>query len=105
MAADDDATACDRLLAIASVHLAAARLEAALDACYQALAIAPDDTNVHLALVEAYVARGWLAPAHEKLLLLGRLLALAGDEAGRARLCAVIAARFPGDAELAALCA
>ena len=104
-AADDDATACDRLLAIASVHLAAARLEAALDACYQALAIAPDDTDVHLALVEAYVARGWLAPAHEKLLLLGRLLALAGDEAGRARLCAVIAARFPGDAELAALCA
>ena len=101
----DVPTACDRLLSIASIHLAADRLEAALDMCYQALAIAPADTEIHLALVEAYVARGWLAPAQEKLLLLGRLLELAGDDAGRMRLCGVIAARFPDDPQLRSLCA
>ena len=101
----DVATACDRLLAVAGIHLAAHRLEAALDACYQALAIAPAATDIHLALVEAYAARGWFAPAQEKLLLLARLLDLDGDTAGRERLCAVVAARFPDDPRLAALCA
>jgi len=105
IAVGDVATACDRLLAVAGIHLAAHRLEAALDACYQALAIAPAATDIHLALVEAYAARGWFAPAQEKLLLLARLLDLDGDEAGRERLCAVVAARFPDDPRLAALCA
>ena len=105
IAVDDIATACDRLLAVAGIHLAAHRLEAALDACYQALAIAPAATDIHLALVEAYAARGWFAPAQEKLLLLARLLDLDEDAAGRERLCAVVAARFPDDPRLAALCA
>ena len=105
IAVGDVATACDRLLAVAGIHLAADRLEAALDACYQALAIAPAATDIHLALVEAYAARGWFAPAQEKLLLLARLLDLDGDAAGRERLCAVVSSRFPDDPRLAALCA
>lgn len=105
IAVNDLATACDRLLAAAGIHLAAHRLEAALDLCYQALAIAPAATDIHLALVEAYAARGWFAPAQEKLLLLARLLDLDEDTAGRERLCAIVAARFPDDPRLTALCA
>ena len=45
------------------------------------------------------------SPAAEKLVLLGRLVELDGDPAARERLCAVIAARFPDDARLAAVCA
>ena len=55
----DLATARDRLLSLAAAHQAAGRYAAALDACYGALAVAPSDTNLHLALVDLYLARGW----------------------------------------------
>ena len=58
----DLATARDRLLSLAAAHQAAGRYAAALDACYGALAVAPSDTNLHLALVDLYLARGWRAP-------------------------------------------
>ena len=103
--AGDIVTARDRLLAAALAHQAAGRFAAALDACYGALAVAPADTDLHLALVDMYLARGWRVPAADKLALLGRLIELDGDGAARDRLCAVIAARFPGDARLAAICA
>lgn len=103
--AGDAATARDRLLAAAAAHQAAGRFAAALDACYVALAVAPADTDLHLALVDMYLARGWRVPAADKLFLLGRLVELDGDPAARERLCAVIAARFPDDARLAAVCA
>ena len=103
--AGDVATARDRLLAVAAAHQAAGRFAAALDACYGALAVAPSDPNLHLALVELYLARGWRPLAADKLVLLGRLIELDGDATARDRLCAVIAARFPDDARLAAICA
>ena len=34
-------------------------IEAALDTCYLALSVAPDDVGLHLALVELYDGRGW----------------------------------------------
>jgi tetratricopeptide (TPR) repeat protein len=101
----DLATARDRLLSLAAAHQAAGRLAAALDACYGALAVAPSDTNLHLALVDLYLARGWRTPAADKLMLLSQLIELDGDGPARERLCSVIASRFPDDPRLAAICA
>jgi tetratricopeptide (TPR) repeat protein len=77
---------------------------AAIDQCYQALAIAPADGAVHLALTELYLDRGWRASAADKLVLLGRLSALREDELTKARLCTMAADRFPDDARFAAIC-
>lgn len=80
-------------------------LSAAIDASYLALAIAPDNAPLHLVLVSLYLERGWRGRAAEKLLLLGRLAELDADAETRDRLCAVVAAEFPGNPQLAALCA
>ena len=90
----------------ASRELAAAGLdEAALDAADSALGFAPDDPDLHLVLVELYVARGWRQLAGDKLLLLGRLVELSEDAAVRDRLCAAATRLLPDDSRLAGLCA
>lgn len=94
-----------RALAAAVGHRAVGQFHAAMDACYQALAILPSDPDIHLLLAELYLDRGWRGPAADKLVLLGRLALLTGDGATRARLCYLAAARFPDDARLAAVCA
>jgi tetratricopeptide (TPR) repeat protein len=94
-----------RALAAAIGHRAVGQFHAAMDACYQALAILPSDPDIHLLLAELYLDRGWRGPAADKLVLLGRLSQLTGDGATRARLCYLAAARFPDDARLAAVCA
>ena len=45
----------------------AGRPNAALDACYEALALAPGDPDLHLALADLYLDRGWQALAADKL--------------------------------------
>jgi tetratricopeptide (TPR) repeat protein len=94
-----------RALVAANAHRAVGRFNAAMDACYQALAILPSDPEVHLLLAELYLDRGWRGPAADKLVLLGRLAQLTNDAATRARLCDLAAARFPDDPRLTALCA
>jgi Tfp pilus assembly protein PilF len=94
-----------RALTAAMAHRAVGQYQAAMDACYQALAILPSDPDVHLLLAELYLDRGWRGPAADKLVLLGRLAQLTGDGATRARLCYLAAARFPDDPRLAAVCA
>ena len=81
------------------------QLHAAIDACYEALAIAPADPDIHITLAELYLDRGWRALSADKLVLLGRLVQLTGDEATRTRLCALATTRFPDDSRLAAICA
>lgn len=93
-----------RALTAALGHRAVGQFHAAMDACYQALAILPSDPDIHLLLAELYLDRGWRGPAADKLLLLGRLSLLTGDGATRARLCYLAAARFPDDPKLAAVC-
>jgi len=93
-----------RALVAANGHRAVGQFHAAMDACYQALAILPSDPDIHLLLAELYLDRGWRGPAADKLVLLGRLAQLTGDGATRARLCYLAAARFPDDARLAAVC-
>ena len=92
-------------LVAAAGHRAVGQFHAAMDACYQALAILPSDPDIHLLLAELYLDRGWRGPAADKLVLLGRLAQLTGDGATRARLCYLAAARFPDDPRLAAVCA
>ena len=94
-----------RALIAASGHRAVGQFHAAMDACYQALAIMPSDPDIHLLLAELYLDRGWRGPAADKLVLLGRLSQLTGDGATRGRLCYLAAARFPDDPRLAAVCA
>jgi tetratricopeptide (TPR) repeat protein len=92
-------------LVATAAHRAVGQYHAAMDVCYQALAIAPADPDIHLALAELYIDRGWSGPAADKLVLLGRLAMLTDDASTRARLCSLAAARFPGEPRLAALCA
>jgi tetratricopeptide (TPR) repeat protein len=103
--AGDPEAARDRLLAAAASHRASGAIDAALDACYMALAIAPADPELHLALAELYLDRGWRGPAADKILLLGRLVDFARDGTLRERVCELVANRFADDPRLTALCA
>lgn len=97
--------ALEGLLAAARAYRRSGRIVAAIDACYLALPIAPADVDLHLLLAELYLERGWRVPAVDKLLLLGRLAGLAGDDEVRRRLCDLAADRLPGEPRLAELCA
>ena len=68
-----------RALVAAIGHREVGQFHAAMDACYQALAILPSDPDIHLLLAELYLDRGWRGPAADKLVLLGRLSQLTGD--------------------------
>ena len=105
IAAGNRDAALERSLEAMASHRAAGRLAAAIDACYLALAVAPDATDLHLALAELYLDQGWREPAGEKLLLLGRLVGLDGDDAARDRLCHLVRRRFADDGRLMELCA
>ncbi|MFM2105138.1 MAG: Tetratricopeptide repeat [Chloroflexota bacterium] len=80
LAAGDTGRARLLLIDLARAHVAAGRRDAALDACYRALAIAPDDLTLHLLLVQLYLENGWRDLAAEKVELLERLTELDGDE-------------------------
>jgi tetratricopeptide (TPR) repeat protein len=88
-----------------SGHRSLGQLHAAIDACYEALSIAPADAEIHLALAELYLDRGWKTLSADKLVLLGRLVDLTGDGVARGRLCSLVTARFPDEPRLAAYCA
>jgi tetratricopeptide (TPR) repeat protein len=92
-------------LAAAAAHRSVGQSNAAMDACYQALAIQPSDPEVHLLLAELYLDRGWRGPAADKLALLGRLTQLTDDESSRARLCLLAREAFPDDQRFATICA
>lgn len=92
-------------VASASAYRAVGQFHASMDACYEALALAPADPGIHFALAQLYLDRGWRTLAADKLLLIGRLARLTGDTASQARLCDLVVRRFPDDARLVALCA
>jgi hypothetical protein len=102
--AGDDPSLHSLLLWTARAYAREGRFEAGLDAAHRLLLRSPSDVDAHLVLVELYVARSWDALAAEKLLLLGRLADLDGDEATRLRLCQAASRAFPGNQRLEALC-
>jgi tetratricopeptide (TPR) repeat protein len=91
--AGDTAGAVDRLLDLAAANRLYGTQDAAIDACYQGLSLAPDDVGLHLALVQLYDEHGWGALASEKLGLLDRLVRLDENAGAQARLDAARAAR------------
>ena len=80
--------ALEHLLDLASANHRLGHTAAALDACYGALSLDPDNLGLHLALVELYDEHGWTTLATEKLDLLDRLVALDDDAEGAARVSA-----------------
>ena len=83
--AHDAGPAVSRLLDLATAHRRVGNRDAAIDACCRGLAVAPDNLDLHLALTELYVERGWSALAGEKLALLRRLASLGDDPEARER--------------------
>ena len=102
--AGDPAAARERWLAAAAAHRVLGEADAALDACYLALGVAPDDIALHLTLADLYLDRGWQSVARDKLLLLARVAELDDDAVGRDRVCRLVTERLADDAELVAIC-
>jgi len=79
------------LVDVASRHARQDRLRPALEACFEALSMAPGDPDVHLELARIRVALGWRRLAIDDLDRLTRLLELTGDTRGRERVAAFVA--------------
>ena len=92
--AGDATGAGDKMLLAIAVHRAAGRLDAALDVCFQLLAIAPGDPRVHLAIANLQLDRGWTPLAREKIDLLVRLTSLTGDTQAEADVHGLAAERL-----------
>jgi tetratricopeptide (TPR) repeat protein len=84
----------EKMLTAIAVHRAAGRLDAALDVCFQLLAIAPGDPRVHLAIANLQLDRGWTPLAREKIDLLVRLTSLTGDTQAEADVHGLAAERL-----------
>ncbi len=120
---DDDARALDARIAAAEVRLDAGdapgavaayldaavalrdarRWRSALDACSDALRLAPADGRSHLDLAELYLDVGWQALAAAKVRLVAALADLDGDTETRARARQLALDRLPDDPSLAAV--
>jgi len=85
--------ALEALLDVATAYARDGRADAALDACYAALVLDPDNVGLHLALVDLYAERDWSALVGEKLDLLARLVKLDGDEDAMAEVATARAER------------
>ncbi len=79
--------ALEALLDLATAYRRDGHVDAALDACYAALAFDPDGVGLHLALVELYDECGWAVAAADKLALVEALARL-DDDAGTIALVA-----------------
>ena len=75
---------------------------AAFDACQRGLEAAPGSAIVHVELARLYLARGWRDRATDKLLLLDRLMLVAGDEAGHQAAVALGEAALADEPRIAA---
>ncbi|HUG29357.1 MAG TPA: hypothetical protein VMQ65_02435 [Candidatus Limnocylindria bacterium] len=96
--AGDHAAAHERMLLAVKVHREAGRLDAALEASLQLLTTAPGDPQVHLALANLQLDRGWTSLATEKIELLLRLTSLTGDTQATADAHGLAAERLRDDA-------
>jgi tetratricopeptide (TPR) repeat protein len=97
IAVGDMDAARNKMLIAVMVHRAAGRLDAALEACLQLLTTAPGDPQVHLAIANLQLDRGWTALATEKIELLLRLTSLTGDTQAEADVHGLAAERLRDD--------
>jgi hypothetical protein len=92
----DIAGAADRYLALAALHRAAGRPDAAMDACLALLTVAPSDHRLQLAIAALQADQGWSEAAADKLRLLARLAELDDDAEARAAVAAFTPDPVPG---------
>lgn len=85
----DLASARERFLALATLHRAAGRHDAAMDACLALLAATPSDYRLQLEIASIQLDLGWAGAASEKLRLLARLADLDGDAEARQAIAAL----------------
>jgi tetratricopeptide (TPR) repeat protein len=78
------------LLDVAGRHAARGRTSTALELGFRALAIAPDDPRVHLAIAHVHLALGWRRRAVDEVARLARLVELTGDDDARRRIAAFV---------------
>lgn len=102
---DDPPTALARFAEAVRSHQALDQPNAALDAAARALTLDPLAADLHLALAELYLERGWRALAGDKLVLLARLASNGGDEATLASVRRIAGQRLPEHEELRSLLA
>jgi Flp pilus assembly protein TadD len=103
LAAGDRHAAVDAWLGEAAIHAQTSHLDAALDACQRALAIASGTPRVHLELATLYFLRGWTERAVDHVLLLSRLLDLEPDPTIQQGVAQLAAQHATIDARLARL--
>jgi tetratricopeptide (TPR) repeat protein len=89
----DIAGGTERLLALAALHRTAGRLDAAMDACFALLVLAPSDHRLQREIAAIQMDHGWTGTATEKLRLLARLADLDGDADARTAIAALAAER------------
>ncbi len=94
----DPKAARNLMLTAVMVHRAAGRPDAAIDVCFQLLALFPGDAHVHLAIAGLQLDRGWRTLATDKIELLLRLTALTGDTQAEADAHALAAERLRDEA-------
>lgn len=74
----------DELLRIVNRHADEGRTAAALDLLFAAVATAPAEPRLHLAIAQLHLARGWRGRAVEEVDRLARLVEITGDTEARA---------------------
>ncbi|HSK52496.1 MAG TPA: hypothetical protein VLA44_07035 [Clostridia bacterium] len=91
------------LLEVADRHAERGRRATALELAFRALALAPADPRVHLAIARLHLALGRRRQAVDAVARLARLVELTGDEDGRRRVAAFVnGALRPGSPEATA---
>ena len=96
----DVTTALAGYLEAAGIFETAGLYVAALDACREALTIAPGDLDAHMRYASICRARGWRELAQARLVNVLRLADLEGDAEGRARVHALVESEFVDDEQL-----
>ena len=101
---DDErpAEAAEAYAAAAAAFQGADEPAAAFDACQRGLEAAPGSAIVHVELARLYLVRGWRDRAADKLLLLDRLMLVAGDEPGHQAAVALGQAALADEPRIAA---
>ena len=100
--ADEHVQAAAAYAAAGAAFQQAGETSAAFDACQRGLEAAPGSAVVHVELSRLYLARGWRDRAADKLLLLDRLMVVAGDEKGHAAAVALARETLADDPRVAA---
>lgn len=86
----EDAADVATLLEVLDRHAGRGRRATALELSFRALAIAPADVRVHLAIARLHLAMGWRRRALDEVTRLVRLTELVGDDDGLARITAFV---------------